>query len=154
PRTSANSGNAPSGCQLAPPSALARVWALSRPSAIQRRTSSTPMGPYSLPSPPMILNIVAFDVSLAGACRRSGWSRQAKNRRAGGNPKPEIRKERDHGLPGFYRCVRGMFEAESSADFQSAVSQDCILQTDRTCPTVQVNSTGLQIKNLRYSPAD
>jgi hypothetical protein len=47
-----------------------------------------------------------------------------------------------------------MFEAESSADFQSAVSQDCILQTDRTCPTVQVNSTGLQIKNLRYSPAD
>ena len=43
-------------------------------------------------------------------------------------------------------------EAESSADF--AVSQDCILQTDRTSQTVQVNSIGLQIKNLRYSPAD
>ena len=45
-------------------------------------------------------------------------------------------------------------EAERSADFQSAVSQDCILQTDRTSQTVQVNSIGLQIKNLRYSPAD
>ncbi|HXU79741.1 MAG TPA: hypothetical protein VN794_24375, partial [Methylomirabilota bacterium] len=43
-------------------------------------------------------------------------------------------------------------EAESSADF--AVSQDCILQTDQTCQTVQVTSIGLQIKNLRYSPAD
>jgi len=34
------------------------------------------------------------------------------------------------------------------------VSQDCILQTDQTCQTVQVTSIGLQIKNSRYSPAD
>ena len=43
-------------------------------------------------------------------------------------------------------------ESESSADF--AVSQDCNLQTDQTCPTMQVSSIGLQIKNPRYSPAD
>src|SRR6185369_10745129 len=46
------------------------------------------------------------------------------------------------------------FQPESSAGFQPAVSQDFILQPDQTCQTVQVNSIGLQIKNLRYSPAD
>ena len=46
------------------------------------------------------------------------------------------------------------FQPESSAGFQPAVSQDFILQPDQTCQSVQVNSIGLQIKNLRYSPAD
>jgi hypothetical protein len=41
-------------------------------------------------------------------------------------------------------------ESESSAGFQPAVSQDFILQTEQTCQKVQVNSIGLQIKNLRY----
>jgi hypothetical protein len=44
--------------------------------------------------------------------------------------------------------------AESSADFQSAVSQNFILQTDQACQTAQVNSITMQVKNLRYSPAD
>jgi hypothetical protein len=47
-------------------------------------------------------------------------------------------------------------EAESSADFQSAVSQDFILQTDQTCQTVQVNPLGLTIIGDRieaWSPA-
>ena len=45
-------------------------------------------------------------------------------------------------------------EAESSADFQSAVSQDCILQTDQNCRSTQVSSDAVQITTLRYSPAD
>jgi hypothetical protein len=42
-------------------------------------------------------------------------------------------------------------ESESSAGFQPAVSQDCILQGDRTCQTVLVNAIGMQVENLRYS---
>src|SRR6185369_8191567 len=56
--------------------------------------------------------------------------------------------------PRITRISRMFFlrsDSESSADLQSAVSQDFILQTDRTCPTAQVSSIGLQIKNLRYS---
>jgi large subunit ribosomal protein L34 len=68
--------------------------------------------------------------------------------------KSEARKARNHGLPGFHRCVRRTFEAECSADFQSAVSQNFILQTDQTCQTVQVNSIAMQVNNLRYSRAD
>jgi len=45
-------------------------------------------------------------------------------------------------------------EAESSAGFQPAVSQDFILQTEQTCLTVQINSITMQVKNLRYGPAD
>src|SRR6185369_10937926 len=36
----------------------------------------------------------------------------------------------------------------------TAVSQDFILQTEQACQTVQVNSITMQVKNLRYSPAD
>jgi hypothetical protein len=45
-------------------------------------------------------------------------------------------------------------EAESSAGFQPAVSQDFILQTEQTCQTVLINSITMQVKNLRYGPAD
>jgi hypothetical protein len=45
-------------------------------------------------------------------------------------------------------------QAESSAGFQPAVSQDFILQTEQTCQTVQINSITMQVKNLRYGPAD
>jgi hypothetical protein len=45
-------------------------------------------------------------------------------------------------------------QSESSAGFQPAVSQDFILQTEQACQPVQVNSITMQVKNLRYSPAD
>ena len=42
-------------------------------------------------------------------------------------------------------------ESESSAGFQPAVSQDCILQTAKPCRSTQVSSDAVQVKNLRYS---
>lgn len=50
-----NSGKFKSGCQPAPPSVCAMVCALSRPSEIHWRICSPLIGPYSFPSPPMIL---------------------------------------------------------------------------------------------------
>jgi hypothetical protein len=38
-----------------------------------------------------------------------------------------------------------MSEAESSAGFQPAVSQDFILQTDQTCRPTQVSSNAVQV---------
>ena len=59
--------------------------------------------------------------------------------------KIETRKESDRGLPGFHGYLRRTHAAESSADFQSAVSQNFILLTYQTCRPAQVGSGALQI---------
>src|SRR6185369_1031568 len=49
------------------------------------------------------------------------------------------------GLPGFHGSLRPTHAAESSADFQSAVSQNFILLADRTCQPTRACSCALQI---------
>src|SRR5579871_3944924 len=53
-----NSGRFPRVVHSCVPSRRARVWALTRPSVIQRRISSAVMGPYSFSSDPIILYIL------------------------------------------------------------------------------------------------
>src|SRR5277367_5496029 len=49
------SGKSASVCHSSDPSAFALVWRLARPLAIHDRTCAAVTGPYSLPSPPMIV---------------------------------------------------------------------------------------------------
>src|SRR5258708_5265067 len=53
----ANSGNDESGCQSPDPAAWAMVCPFTRLSRIQRWTCAESTGPYSFPSPPIILYI-------------------------------------------------------------------------------------------------
>src|SRR5215469_17692324 len=57
PNSNENSGSPPSVVQSEAPSRSTRVVAIARPSAIHCRNCSAEMGPYSLPSAPMILYI-------------------------------------------------------------------------------------------------
>src|SRR5262249_12157814 len=70
-RASANSANAPNGFHSAVPSACTRLCALSRPSAIHRRNSSTLTGPYSFLSAPMILYMLSAEVHFLLNCGES-----------------------------------------------------------------------------------
>ncbi len=57
PAAGLNSGKSPSVRQSSVPTSLARVSKLARPPAIQARICSTLAGPYSFPSPPMMVNM-------------------------------------------------------------------------------------------------
>ena|SRR5581483_875930 len=58
-KAGANSGNSARGFHPGTSTFCARLWRLRRPSAIHWPTCSRLMGPYSLPSVPMILYIAA-----------------------------------------------------------------------------------------------
>src|SRR6266850_1529973 len=60
PSAPANSGNSVTGFQSVAPSDKTLVWPLARPSAIHCLNCSAVMGPYSLPSAPMILYMASL----------------------------------------------------------------------------------------------
>lgn len=57
PAAGLNSGKSPRVSQSSVPASFARVSKLARPPAIQERICSTLAGPYSFPSPPMMVNM-------------------------------------------------------------------------------------------------
>ncbi len=76
PAAGLNSGKSPRVRQSSVPASFARVSKLARPPAIQERICSTLAGPYSFPSPPMMVN-------MGGTKRREGGASMGGRDEAG-----------------------------------------------------------------------